>query len=74
MKLEKMAVELEMGNLVNGMLDAAPAIASFPINIDSTFLNQISSERIASLCWTRYDEREGVVSVSGCAVEPCGSI
>ena len=70
--LEKLAVDLEMGGLVYGMLDAAPD--SFPINIDSIFLNQISSERIASLCWTRYDKREGIVSVSGCAVEPCGSI
>ena len=50
MKLEKMAVELEKGDLVYGMLDAAPD--SFPINIDSIFLNQISSERIGGLCWT----------------------
>ena len=53
------------------MLDAAPD--SLPINIDSIFLNQISSERISSLCWIKYNKR--VVSVSGCAVEIlCGSI
>ena len=71
--LEKMAVDLEAGELVYGMLDAAPD--SFPINIDSIFSNQISAERIGGLCWTKYDEDTGVVSVSGCAVEPipCGS-
>ena len=68
MKLEKMAVGLENGDLVYGMLDAAPD--SFPINIDSIFLNQISSNRIGGLCWTKYDKDSGVVSVSGCAVEP----
>ena len=74
MQLEKMAVDLEEGDLVYGMLDAAPD--SFPINIDSIFLNQISSERIGGLCWNSYNKEEGVVSVSGCAVEPipCGSI
>ena len=66
--LEKLAVDLEMGGLVYGMLDAAPD--SFPINIDSIFLNQISSERIASLCWTKYDEDTGIVSVSGCESNP----
>ena len=54
--------------LVYGMVDAAPD--SFPINIDAIFLNQISAERISSLCWTSYDKKAGLVSVSGCAVEP----
>ena len=74
--LEKMAVELERGDVVYGVLDAAPG--SFPINVDLIFLNQISAERIASLCWIKYDEEArdetrgqpegGLVSVSGCAV------
>ena len=64
MKLEKMAVGLEKGELVYGMLDAAPD--SFPINIDAIFLNQISSERISGLCWNSYDKEKGVDSVSGC--------
>ena len=68
MKLEKLAVDLEDGGMVYGMLDAAPD--SFPINIDSIFLNQISSERIGGLCWTKYDEKTGVVSVSGCPSNP----
>ena len=68
MKLEKMAVELEEGDMVYGMLDAAPD--SFPINIDSIFLNQISAERITSLCWTKYDKKAGLVSVSGCESNP----
>ena len=74
MKLEKTALELENGDLVYGMLDAAPD--SFPINIDSIFLNQISAERIGGLCWTKYEKQAsegrleaGLVSVSGCAVE-----
>ena len=46
-----------------GMVDAAPD--SFPINIDSIFLNQLSAERIGSLCWTKFDEKKGLVSVSG---------
>jgi len=66
--LETLAVALEKGGLVYGMVDAAPD--SFPVNIDEIFLNQISSERIGSLCWTMYDEKKGVVSVSGCAAEP----
>lgn len=66
--LEKLAVDLEKGDLVYGMVDAAPD--SFPVNIKEIFLNQISSERIDSLCWTRYDMQKGVVSVSGCAAEP----
>ena len=66
--LEKLAVDLEKGRLVYGMVDAAPD--SFPVNINEIFLNQISSERIDSLCWTQYDEKKGVVSVSGCAAEP----
>jgi len=61
--LEKLAVDLEKGRLVYGMVDAAPD--SFPVNINEIFLNQISSERIGSLCWTQY--KKGVVSVSGCA-------
>ena len=70
--LEKMAVELERGDVVYGVLDAAPG--SFPINVDLIFLNQISAERIASLCWIKYDEEAdetrgqpeaGLVSVSG---------
>ena len=68
MKLEKMAVDLEKGNTVYSMVDAVPD--SFPINIDLIFKNQISSERIASLCWTSYDKDKGVFSVSGWAVEP----
>jgi len=64
--LEKLAVDLEKGRLVYGMVDAAPD--SFPVNIKEIFLNQISSERIDSLCWTMY--KKGVVSVSGCAAEP----
>ena len=74
MKLEKLAVGLEAGDRVHGMIDAASD--SFPINIDRIFQNQISSERISSFCWTKYDKVEGVVSVSGCTVEPkpCGSI
>ena len=73
--LEKMAVDLEAGELVYGMLDAAPD--SFPINIDAIFSNQISAERIGGLCWTSYDKEAdetkgrpegGLVSVSGCAV------
>ena len=73
--LEKMAVDLEAGELVYGMLDAAPD--SFPINIDAIFSNQISAERIGGLCWTKYDAeadeakgrpKAGLVSVSGCAV------
>ena len=75
MKLEKMVVELEEGDMVYGMLDAAPD--SLPINIDSIFLNQISAERIGGLCWTKYDQEKGVVSVSGCQSNPyipCGSI
>ena len=63
MKLEKMAVELEEGDMVYGMLDAAPD--SLPINIDSIFLNQISAERIGGLCWTKYDKGAGLISVSG---------
>ena len=43
-----MAVELERGDTVYGMLDAAPD--SLSINIDSIFLNQISAERIGGLC------------------------
>ena len=66
-----MAAELERGDMVYGMLDAAPD--SLPINIDSIFLNQISAERIGGLCWTSYDMKKGVVSVSGCAVEPITS-
>jgi hypothetical protein len=66
--LEKLAVDLESGGLVYGMVDAAPD--SFPVNINEIFLNQISSERIDSLCWTQYDMQKGVVSVSGCAVDP----
>jgi hypothetical protein len=66
--LEKLAVDLEKGDLVYGMVDAAPD--SFPVNIKEIFLNQISSERIDSLCWTQYDKEKGVVSVSGCAAEP----
>ena len=61
--LEKLAVDLEEGYHVYGMVDAAPD--SFPINIDSIFLNQLSAERIASLCWTKYDKDAGLVSVSG---------
>ena len=61
MKLEKLALDLENGELVYGMVDAAPD--SFPVNINEIFLNQISSERIDSLCWTMY--KKGVVSVSG---------
>ena len=68
MKLERLAVDLEKGEMVYGMLDAAPD--SFPINIDSIFKNQISSERIGSLCWTEYNQKKGIVSVSGCTVEP----
>ena len=68
MKLENLAQELDEGQPVYGMVDAAPL--SFPINIDSMFLNQISAERIDGICWTKYDIRQGVVSVSGCAVEP----
>ena len=68
MKLEKLAVGLEAGDRVYGKIDAASD--SFPINIDRIFQNQISSERISSFCWTAYDKDEGVVSVSGCAVEP----
>ena len=68
MKLEKLALDLENGELVYGMVDAAPD--SFPVNIKEIFLNQISSERIDSLCWTQYDKEKGVVSVSGCAAEP----
>ena len=71
MKLEKMAVELEMGVYTvygQSMLDAAPD--SFPINIDAIFLNQISSERISSLGWTKYDKAAGIVSVSGCESNP----
>ena len=74
--LEKLAVDLEKKGRqpVYGMVDAAPD--SFPINIDAIFLNQISAERISSLCWTKYDKDAGLVSVSGCAVDPmpCGSI
>ena len=66
--LEKLVVGLKEGDLVYGMVDAAPD--SFPVNINEIFLNQISSERIDSLCWTQYDEKKGVVSVSGCAAEP----
>ena len=65
--LEKMARELKRGDTVYGMLDAAPD--SLPINIDSIFLNQISAERIGGMCWTKYDEKKTLVSVSGCAVE-----
>ena len=50
------------------MLDAAPE--SFPINIDFIFKNQISSERIGSLCWTKFDQEAGLVSVSGCKSNP----
>ena len=64
--LEKLVVGLKEGDLVYGMVDAAPD--SFPVNINEIFLNQISSERIGSLCWTQY--KKGVVSVSGCAAEP----
>ena len=66
--LEKLAVDLEKGGLVYGMVDAAPD--SFPINIDAIFLNQISSERISSLGWTSYDKEKGVVSVSRCESNP----
>jgi hypothetical protein len=68
LKLRKLEVDLKKGELVYGMVDAAPD--SFPVNIKEIFLNQISSERIDSLCWTRYDMQKGVVSVSGCAAEP----
>ena len=61
--LETLAVDLEKGKPVYGMVDAASD--SFPVNINEIFLNQISSERIGSLCWTQY--KKGVVSVSGCA-------
>ena len=66
--LEKLAVDMECDGLAYGMVNAAPD--SFPVNINEIFLNQISSERIDSLCWTQYDEKKGVVSVSGCAAEP----
>ena len=66
--LEKLAVDLERGDMVYDMVDAAPD--SFPVNINEIFLNQISSERIGSLCWTKYDQDEGVVSVSGCESNP----
>ena len=75
--LEKLAVELERGDTVYGMLDAAPE--SFPININAIFLNQISFERIDSLCWTKYDAqadetkerpKAGLVTVSGCISNP----
>ena len=66
--LEKLVVGLKEGDLVYGMVDAAPD--SFPVNIKEIFLNQISSERIDSLCWTQYDKEKSVVSVSGCAAEP----
>ena len=75
MRLEKQAVDLEKGGRVYGMLDAATD--SFPINIDSIFVNQISSERIGGLCWNSYNKEKGVVSVSGCQSNPyipCGSI
>ena len=68
MKLERLAVDLETGGMVYGMVDAAPD--SFPINIDAIFHNQISSERIGSLCWTKYDKEKGLVSVSGCKSNP----
>ena len=68
MQLEKMVVQLERGDMVYDMVDAAPD--SFPINIDAIFKNQISSERIASLCWTSYDKEKGLVSVSGCRSNP----
>ena len=61
--LEKLVVGLKEGDLVYGMVDAAPD--SFPVNINEIFLNQINSERIDSLCWTQYDKEKGVVSVSG---------
>ena len=70
MKLEKMAVDLEKGGVVYGMVDAASD--SFPVNIDTMFSNQRSAERISSLCWTKYDknavcgDEKGLVSVSGC--------
>ena len=72
--LEKLAVDLKKGGEVYGMVDAATD--SFPVNINAIFLNQICSERIASLCWTKYDEKKGVVSVSGCQSRTilCGSI
>ena len=68
MKLEKMAVDLERGGRVCGMIDAASD--SFPIYIDAIFLNQRSAERITSHCWTKYDEAAGIVSVSGCESSP----
>ena len=66
--LEKLAVDLEEGAMVYGMLDAAPD--SFPINIDAIFFNQISAERMASMCWTKFDKKTGLVSVSGCKSNP----
>ena len=61
------AADLKKGP-VYSMLDAAPD--SFPINIDFIFKNQISSERIGSLCWTKFDEEADLVSVSGCKSNP----
>ena len=61
--LEKLAVDLEDGGMVYGMVDAAPD--SFPLNIEEIFLNQMSAERMASLCWTMFNKNTGVVSVSG---------
>ena len=52
--LEKLAVDLEDGEMVYGMVDAAPD--SFPLNIDEIFLNQITAERMASLCWTMFNK------------------
>ena len=54
--------------MVYGMLDAAPD--SFPINIDAIFFNQISAERMASMCWTKFEKKTGLVSVSGCKSNP----
>ena len=65
---EKLAKDLEEGEMVYGMVDAAPD--SFPVNIDSIFSNQRSAERIASLCWISYDKKKGLVSVSGCESNP----
>ena len=67
--LEALRRSLDGGDQVYGMVGATSK-DSCPFNIDVIFLNQISAERIDSLCWTKYDKQKGLVSVSACAIKP----
>ena len=56
-------------DLLNDAASKDPS-GTFPVNIDSMFLNQLSAERISSLCWTSYDAKNNRVSVRRCNHHP----